>query len=267
MLLARFAPIGSHRYEWSSKKVKSLDKLIEWLPVELFAIWSIFVAGMASGKAQIDRFYFWDWSDWLIGVIGLIVITVVLYPLKKKMNISDIDKIDIAHRTKSSIYFTLFYVLIFIIGWVIVFPKYQNNIVQFIVSYVAFYSAILFLYTIILNNNYVEDIKLKNLRTSVALLLLLGCIFLGFTVDEPVIATAAIVSLPFLVILLFGKHVRHLERAKFYPIFAIAMFVTSREAWFLIPLLLLFFVLRSYNYLRFQTVAPTFGVTQDSDSD
>ncbi|MCJ7801619.1 MAG: hypothetical protein MUP82_04600, partial [Candidatus Marinimicrobia bacterium] len=81
--------------------------------------------------------------------------------------------------------------------------------------------------------------------------------------DDPVLSTASIVTLPFLLVLLFGKHVRHLERSKFYPIFIFAMFVVSREAWFLIPILLLFFVLRSYNYLRYQKVYPTFGVTDD----
>ena len=68
MLLARFVPVGSQRYKKLSKSVKSLDKIVEWLPAQLFGIWSIFVAGMAAGKRQSDRFYFWDWSDWMIGV-------------------------------------------------------------------------------------------------------------------------------------------------------------------------------------------------------
>ena len=66
MLLARYASVGSQRYEKLAQTAKSLDKIMELLPAQLFAIWSLFVAGMAVGKAQSDRFYFWDWNDWLV---------------------------------------------------------------------------------------------------------------------------------------------------------------------------------------------------------
>ena len=63
MLLARFAPVGSQRYEKLAQSIKSFDKIIEWIPAQLFGIWTVFVAGIAAGKATADRFYFWDWSD------------------------------------------------------------------------------------------------------------------------------------------------------------------------------------------------------------
>ena len=122
---------------------------------------------------------------------------------------------------------------------------------------------IILIHSIKYKDSLIDDLGHKNIQTTFAIFALLACVLVGFMIDDPVISTAAIVSLPFLVVLLFGKHVRHLERAKFYPIFIFAMFVVSREGWFLIPLLLLFFILRSYNYLRYHKVYPTFGVADD----
>jgi len=32
MLLARYAPVGSHRYEKLAQAAKSFDKIMEWIP-------------------------------------------------------------------------------------------------------------------------------------------------------------------------------------------------------------------------------------------
>lgn len=263
MLLARYAPIGSQRYEKLAQTANSFDKIMEWLPAQLFGIWSIFVAGMAAGKAQSDRFYFWDWSDWLIGMVGIIVITNIYYPLKKKLNIKEFDEINWMKNSKDLLFYYFFGILLFLLGWIIVNQSNFIHIINSVISYWFFLGAMLTVYTMKVKDSLIYDIKAKYINTIVGILFLFGAIFMGFIEDDPVISTAAIVSLPFLLVLLFGKHIRHLERAKFYPIFIFAMFVVSREAWFLIPLLLLFFILRSYNYLRYQRVYPTFGVTDD----
>lgn len=265
MLLARYAPIDSKRYEKLAQAAKSIDQIIEWLPTQLFGIWTIFVAGMAIGKAQSDRYYFWDWSDWLIGILGLLVITIIYSPLKKKLKIKEIPKIKFHKYTASNSFYFITYIILFSIGWIITSALDINNFVYFYSSYLAYFVAIIFVNSIKYEDTKIIDRKHKNIQTIVAIFALLFCIFFGFVTDDPVLSTASIVSLPFLVVLLFGKHIRHLERAKFYPIFIFAMFVVSREAWFLIPLLLLFFMLRSYNYLRYQKVYPTFGVTDDQN--
>lgn len=263
MLLARYAPVGSQRFEKLALSVKSLDGIIEWLPAHLFGIWSIFVAGMVSGKAQVDRFYFWDWSDWWKGLLGLLVIAIIYKPLKIKLKIKDIDNINWIKNSKSALLYVLVGVILFIIGWFIVNTISFNKVYYSISFYSAFFLGILLIHPIKNNEQNITDITQKNIQTGFGIFFLIGALLLGYMFDDPVIATASIVSLPFLIVLLFGKHVRHLERAKFYPIFVFAMFVTSREGWFLIPLLLLFFILRSYNYLRYQKVYPTFGVTND----
>lgn len=261
MLLARYAPVGSQRYEKLAQAAKSFDKIMEWLPAQLFGIWSIFIAGMAAGKAQTDRYYFWDWSDWLIGIVGIIVITLLYYPLKRKLKIKKIQEIEFHKKTVSGSFYFITHIILFLIGWII--TSDYNNLVYFYSSYLAYFAAIGLIYSIKFEETQIIDQRYKNIQISIAIFTLIFCIMFGISIDDPVISTAAIVSLPFVVVLLFGKHVRHLERAKFYPIFIFAMFVVSREAWFLMPLLLLFFILRSYNYLRYQKIYPTFGVTDD----
>ncbi len=263
MLLARYAPVGSQRYKKLAQTVKLFDKVIERLPAQLFGIWSIFVAGMAAGKAQADRFYFWDWNDWLIGVIGIFVITLIFTLIKNKLKISELDEIDWMKNSKDRIFYLLIGIILFLVGWFSTNQSIPNSISNFAISYWIYLGVVLVPYHIKTENDIIYDLKAKLIHITVAIILLVGGIWFGFINDDPVIATASIVSLPFFIVLLFGKHIRHLERAKFYPIFIFSMFVVSREGWFLIPLLFLFFILRSYNYLRYQKVFPTFGVTDD----
>ena len=86
-------------------------------------------------------------------------------------------------------------------------------------------------------------------------------ILIGILLDDPIVSTAGMVALPFAAIaLIWRSHVRHLQRARFYPIFIFAMFLCVRAPWFLIPLAVLFFVLRTVNYFRYGIVHPSFGV-------
>ncbi|MGY8783049.1 MAG: hypothetical protein ACKVHA_06530, partial [Fidelibacterota bacterium] len=60
--------------------------------------------------------------------------------------------------------------------------------------------------------------------------------------------------------LIWPNHVRHLQRARFYPVFTFSMFLCVRAPWFIIPLLVLFFILRTINYLRLGITYPSFAV-------
>jgi len=263
MILARLAPIGSGRYKSLSNKIKSLDELVDWLPTELFALWTIFVAGMAAGKAQNDRYYFWDWSDWLIGLIGLIAIIIIHYLLTKTFKIGAIGKIDIQKTTVTSIYYLFILILLFSSGWLLVNNFDMHCMTHFLMLIGSYYFGIIFINTIKFENTIINDLRQKYIHTITAIFSFILCLYFSFKESDPVIATSAIVSLLFFIVLLFGKHVRHLERAKFYPIFILAMFVSAREAWFIVPLAISFFILRTYNYLRHQKIFPTFGVTHD----
>jgi hypothetical protein len=101
----------------------------------------------------------------------------------------------------------------------------------------------------------------KELYLSLSVLSMSIAILIGILFDDPVVSTAGMVALPFAAIaLIWPSHVRHLQRARFYPIFIFAMFLCVRAPWFLIPLAVLFFVLRTVNYFRYGIVHPSFGV-------
>ena len=259
MLLARYAPVGSQRYEKLVQSIKSFDKVIEWIPAQLFGIWTVFVAGIAAGKATANRFYFWDWSDWWIGTFGLIAIMIVFYLLSKKFKSFAYKNEDISLKTR--VYNVFMALVVFQIAFII----FGNYSIFNAILYVLPYFAIYLIHTIKIDKNHgsISNELNKHVKTLTATILVIIAAIIGYIIDDPVLSTASIVTLPFLLVLLFGKHVRHLERAKFYSIFIFAVFVVSREAWYLVSILLLFFVLRSYNYLRYQKVYPTFGVTDD----
>ena len=261
MLLARYAPVGTRRYEKLAQSIKSVDKIIEWIPAQLFGIWTIFVAGMSAGKAQTDRFYFWEFSDWVIGIISITVITLLIGSLGFKRKYLPIN--DISTSTKSMGYQLILAFILFTVG----FSFFDLISIINAILYVIAYFAIYLIHTITYNNSEqrITSQNDKNTKTGIAILFLFTAGIIGYAIDNPLLSTGAIVSLPFLIVLFFGKHSRHLERAKFFPIFIFAMFVVSREGWFLIPLLILFFLLRSYNYLRYQKVFPSFGFSDDRD--
>ena len=259
MLLARYAPVGSQRYEKLVQSIKSFDKIIEWLPAQLFGIWTVIVAGIANGKLYVDKNYFWDYSDWKIGLFIFFIFFAVIGVLDFKLKILTVQ--NISATFKSIKYHILLVFVLFWAGNSISDAIYVGNSVIYAIAYFALFLT----HTIKINESgqLIISQKNKSIKTGISIVLLLISGIRGYFLNDPVVTTASIVSLPFLIVLLFGKHIRHLERAKFYPIFIFSMFVVSREAWFLIPLLLLFFILRSYNYLRYQKVYPTFGVTDD----
>jgi len=259
MLLARYAPVGSQRYEKLAQSIKSFDKIIEWIPAQLFGIWTIFVAGISAEKAVSDRFYFWDWSDWKIGLIGIVAITLLIAFLGFKHKYFSVN--DISVSSKSIGFHLILAFILFGIGSLLYNTIFVINAILYVMAYIAIY----LIYTITYDKSEQKIVSQndKNVKTGFAIILFIIIVIIGYYFDDPVISTGSIVSLPFLIVLLFGKHIRHLERAKFYPIFIFAMFVVSREGWFLVPIFVLFFILRSYNYLRYQKIYPTFGVTDD----
>jgi len=259
MLLARYAPVGSQRYENLAEKVKVFDKIMEWLPAQWFGIWVVIVAGISNGKLYVDRNYFWDYSDWKIGLFIIFIFFAIIGVLGFKFNFLPIQ--NISATFKSIKYHILLVFVLFWVGNSISNAIYVGNSVIYAMAYFALFLT----HTIKINESgqLIISQKNKSIKAGISIILLLISGISGYFFNDPVVTTASIVSLPFLILLLFGKHIRHLERAKFYPIFIFAMFAVSREAWFLIPILILFFVLRSYNYLRYQKVYPSFGVTND----
>jgi hypothetical protein len=114
-----------------------------------------------------------------------------------------------------------------------------------------------------------EDWKINNWDNKVkylfiSLLLMILSTVIGYKLDDPIISTVSMVSLFFpAVALMWPSHVRHIKRLQFYPLFILAMFSCVRAPWFLIILGLLFFTIRSINYLKYGIIYPSFGVAHD----
>jgi len=166
MLLARFAPVDSKRYNSLSEKAKGLDKVVEWFSPQLFAIWTIFVIGMSVGKAQSDRFYFWDWSSWLIGIIGIIIISVILNILLKRI------KIDASDISLNSQRYNIVIAIVLLFGGYVLTAGI--NSISSLLLYMFPYAAILIIHTILSNSdsNLIPKESNKHIKSVFSILLI-----------------------------------------------------------------------------------------------
>ena len=274
MLIEKIIPVGSDLYSVWSGYFSELGKKIDsqgW--VQLFSIWTLTVGGIVLSMDLTDRYTYWEWSGWIEGFIKLLIVSIIfIFILKpngmwtagtKRLNIKEF----LIHSVIGSILvvFGLFD-LEMIIG------PYESKIeflhvLLSLISYVFSFLSCLIVFQFILEleedkgtwNNFNWEHKFEYLSISVVFMVL--AMLLGIFLEDPVASTAAAVSIPFpLIALIWPNHVRHLQRARFYPLFTFAMFLSVRAAWFLVPLAVLFFTLRMVNYFRYGIVHPSFGV-------
>lgn len=274
MLIEKIIPVGSDLYSVWSGYFSELGKKIDsqgW--VQLFSIWTLTVGGIVLSMDLSDRYIYWEWSGWIEGFIKLLIVSIVfIFILKpnemwtagtKRLNIKEF----LTHSVIGSILvvFGLFD-LEMIVG------PYESKIeflhvLLSLISYVFSFLSCLIVFQFILEleedkgtwNNFNWEHKFEYLSISVGFMAL--AMLLGIFLEDPVASTAAAVSIPFpLIALIWPNHVRHLQRARFYPLFTFAMFLSVRAAWFLVPLAVLFFTLRMVNYFRYGIVHPSFGV-------
>ena len=274
MLIEKIIPVGSDLYSVWSGYFSELGKKIDsqgW--VQLFSIWTLTVGGIVLSMDLSDRYIYWEWSGWIEGFIKLLIVSIVfIFILKpnemwtagtKRLNIKEF----LIHSGIGSILIVFgFFDLGMIVG------PYESKIeflhvLLSLISYVFSFLSCLIVFQFILEleedkgtwNNFNWEHKFEYLSISVGFMAL--SMLLGIFLEDPVASTAAAVSIPFpLIALIWPNHVRHLQRARFYPLFTFAMFLSVRAAWFLVPLAVLFFTLRMVNYFRYGIVHPSFGV-------
>lgn len=274
MLIEKIIPVGSDLYSVWSGYFSELGKKIDsqgW--VQLFSIWTLTVGGIVLSMDLSDRYIYWEWSGWIEGFIKLLIVSIVfIFILKpnemwtagtKRLNIKEF----LIHSGIGSI---LIVFGLFDLGMIV--GPYESKIeflhvLLSLISYVFSFLSCLIVFQFILEleedkgtwNNFNWEHKFKFLSISVGFMAL--AMLLGIFLEDPVASTAAAVSIPFpLIALIWPNHVRHLQRARFYPLFTFAMFLSVRAAWFLVPLAVLFFTLRMVNYFRYGIVHPSFGV-------
>ena len=274
MLIEKIIPVGSDLYSVWSGYFSELGKKIDsqgW--VQLFSIWALTVGGVVLSMDLSDRYIYWEWSGWIEGFIKLLIVSIVfIFILKpnemwtagtKRLNIKEF----LIHSGIGSI---LIVFGLFDLGMIV--GPYESKIeflhvLLSLISYVFSFLSCLIVFQFILEleedkgtwNNFNWEHKFEYLSISVGFMAL--AMLLGIFLEDPVASTAAAVSIPFpLIALIWPNHVRHLQRARFYPLFTFAMFLSVRAAWFLVPLAVLFFTLRMVNYFRYGIVHPSFGV-------
>ena len=274
MLIEKIIPVGSDLYSVWNGYFSELGKKIDsqgW--VQLFSIWTLTVGGIVLSMDLSDRYIYWEWSGWIDGFIKLLIVSIVfIFILKpnemwtagtKRLNIKEF----LIHSGIGSI---LIVFGLFDLGMIV--GPYESKIeflhvLLSLISYVFSFLSCLIVFQFILEleedkgtwNNFNWEHKFEYLSISVGFMAL--AMLLGIFLEDPVASTAAAVSIPFpLIALIWPNHVRHLQRARFYPLFTFAMFLSVRAAWFLVPLAVLFFTLRMVNYFRYGIVHPSFGV-------
>ncbi|MBT3179745.1 MAG: hypothetical protein HOB40_06140 [Candidatus Marinimicrobia bacterium] len=269
MLVERFFPSNSSNYQKFKSFFNRLgDTLDEKDIIQLFTIWTFTVSGFVLDVGLNDRFVYWEWSGWLLGSIKLGFVTAIFLMILKP------KEIWVAGNKRMSLneFWThLGIVILFlIIGWINLDSSF-NELIKLIPYALAFIAGLTIFQFIVEYDQtkgewYNLNWEKKELFLGSSATLLFISILLGFYFDDPIISTASIISLPFPVIaLLWSSHVRHLQRARFYPLFILAMLLCVRAPWFFIPLAGLFYMLRTVNYFRYGIVHPSFGVDLPED--
>ena len=273
MIVARLFPPDSDKFKRLQGYFSSLASIIQsqdW--IQLFSIWTLTVSGIVVSMDKLNRYVYWDWSGWLFGLIKLVLVSTIFFTIlhpnhlwlagKKSLDLKEISihtgiafclllfgSIDISFLSQQEVLLNIFTSLI--------------SIVPYLFAFVS--CLLIFQFTIVLDeenrvwNNFEWHKKFEYMSMSIFFMFV--SIIFGVWLDDPIISTAGAVSAPFAIItLIWPNHVRHLQRARFYPLFVFAMFLCARAPWFLIPLLLLFFILRTIYYFKYGIVYPSFGV-------
>ena len=268
MIIARLIPKHSKKYEDFNKDISVYAELIEkYNTINLFIVWTITISGFSYMLGQIDRYSYWDWSGYTDGILRLILSTFLFYVTSN----NKILKLGNDRLTYSDLFINVvIFSIVFLIGAVNI-SMVESNFIGFLPYGCVFVSGIV-IYEFKIsydkkNDDWIIDSwdnKVSYLALS--LILMITSTVFGYKLDDPIISTVSMVSLFFpAVALIWPNHVRHIKRLQFYPLFILAMFTCVRSPWFLIILGMLFFIIRSINYLKYGITYPSFGVAQEEN--
>lgn len=267
MIVNRIFPLHKDKYLNTKPKATQFGEKIDQLGlIQLFGVWVLTVSGIVLNNGLKDRFTYWEWSDWTIGLVKLFIVSMIfIYGIKK----NSLWKIGQKTLSQGELLSVMGIGLLFFYFGNLSFTNFSFELVRG-VPYLLLFIGVIHLYQIpiVLNKDigdwFVSDWSSKISAMLISIGLMSIGVFIGFSLDDPVISTAGMVAIPFPIIaLIWPNHVRHIQRARFYPLFIFAMFLCVRAPWFLIPLALLFYFLRTLNYFRYGITYPSFGVNLD----
>ena len=281
MILEKIVPVDSQPY-LRYKQIFSImgEKSDSQGWVQLFTIWTLTVAGIVLSMDMQDRYVYWEWNGWMVGLVKLMIVSVVFIAILNPKKIWTVGTKRL--KLNEVLIHCVVGTILLLFGWMdldMIEANSKGEFESFIIVVYLIYSALsivpyvfsflscvlVFQYILKLeedtgtwtNSNWEN----KFIYLSISVVSMLFAMLLGIVLEDPVASTAAAVAIPFSAIaLIWPNHVRHLQRARFYPLFIFAMFLCVRAPWFLIPLGVLFFLLRTINYFRYGIVHPSFGV-------
>ena len=288
MIIEKIIPTNSDIYnKWKTFFSLIGEKMDKEGWMQLFAIWTLTVCGIVLSMDIRDRYVYWNWDGWLIGFTKLFIVSFIFFVYLKPNKLWMIGSNrmiikDIITHCVIGFAFLLFgwFEFGFISEQSLQAPEsfFMDSYLIYsfisILPYIFAFTSCLLVFQFVLEldkeegtwNNFHWNNKLEYF--SISVLMMLIALFLGIKLKDPIVSTAGAVAIPFSAIaLIWPNHVRHLQRARFYPLFIFAMFLCVRAPWFILPLSILFFVVRIINYFRYGIVHPSFGVDFLEDSE
>ena len=258
MLAERYFPLESKRYRSISRVFNRLNPSFFASLALLYSIWTIFLSGSSVSYRVLTDNDYWHWSSFnIFSIFSLILIGLVEIKYLKQSNDSSLLK---------SFVFNFFngYVL-FILGTSIVgitSPAFFDAI-----FYVLYFSTVHIVWSMPLNiEKKLFPKKSESIKILFPCLVLMVAISIyGFWSSDPYLATASGLYIPFyLVAILLPNAIRHYQRLRIFGVAIPVFFIGVHFPWFLVISILIFWVLRYYNYFSTGTVLPSFKVIDPS---
>lgn len=260
MIVAKLIKVDSSGYMYLRRIFAPLDSLMPFKPGLWVGLWCLILSGTNVAKGVQDRWFYWDFSTLSITLIGVMFLAIVWTYLLHRFPVLPNKVISL----KSGLITAGFGFVLFIAGTIPVGFDMANIILG--IPYLAMFMAIWIVFGIpIIEDGKGEKSVLPKkdfiMSLSIALVFVGLAVFMGFFMDDPMVSTIAVVYIPFLLVaLIFSAHVRHIQRARIYGLFIPAIFLCVRFPWFMVPVALVFWGLRFYNYFRHGKIHPTFKV-------
>ncbi len=137
-------------------------------------------------------------------------------------------------------------------------------LIQSATPYIIGVTAIATLASLCVHPIFSHGVKPKNSNTlftasAVATLLILWATYLGYHNGDPVIPTAAVLTLPFLIIAMIYRRRIDNARAVRYALLIFTIFVSARYPLLIAPILVLFYSSRYYYNKKSGVIFPSFS--------
>ena len=80
MLLERILPTNSRFYgKWHPQFSAFGEKIDAQGWMQLFTIWTLIVAGTVVSMDWNDRYVYWEWDGWLVGLLKLMFVSIIFF--------------------------------------------------------------------------------------------------------------------------------------------------------------------------------------------